>query len=55
MFCAAAHEYVGTERISRLLVKQAIALEHGECVGIEYLGPFVAVISCRVSSGKYVC
>lgn len=49
-FGTALFEDVLAERRSRLLVEYASLLEQGEGVGIEYLCPFVTVISGSVSA-----
>ncbi len=42
------------ERICRGLVKYAVLLEVGKCIGVEHLGPLVAVVPGGVSAGKDV-
>ncbi len=50
VFCAASHQYVAAEVVGCGFVEDAVLFEESERVGIEYLGPFVAVISCRIAS-----
>ena len=50
IFSASAHQYVAAEVVGCGFVEDTVLFEESERVGIEYLCPFVAVISCRIAS-----
>ena len=51
---AAARQDVVPERTGDFSAEDALLPEQGECVGLEYLGPLVGVVSGTVASGKNV-
>ena len=54
VFAAAFGEDVLAERAGDVAVEDALLLEEGEGVGFEYLGPFVAIVACRITAAEDV-
>ena len=42
------------ETLSRRAVEDSLSFEHREGIGIEHLGPFVTVVSCRIATSHDV-
>ena len=50
MFCATAGEDVLAEAVGCFFVEDTAFLEISKCIGVEHLGPFVAVVAGSIAA-----